>query len=1266
MMHMLGRRVLLGAIAGPIFGAVAAVHAQDAALEFFEKQVRPLLAENCYKCHGPETQKSGLRLDHISTALKGGARGPALVPGDPGKSHLVEFAGYGNVDIQMPPTGKLSAEKIATLTQWVAMGAPWPDEPAPAAASQPEAFDLAQRRDRHWAWQAVKPLSPPSTRYDNWSGDPVDRFIAAKLDEAGLEPGDGTDKYSLIRRAYFDITGLPPKPGDIEAFVADESPDAFATVIDRLLASPEYGERWARHWFDLVRYAETFGHEQDYPIRYAWKYRDYVIRALNADVPYDRLVTEHVAGDLIDNPRMHETEGYNESIIGTGFWFMHQATHGPVDVRQDEADRIDNQIDVIGKAFLGMTVACARCHDHKFDAIATKDYYALAGFMQSSRQQFAYLDRHGKIREGVAAMKPLFDEGERVLAGLLRDNADAVAAEVANYLPAVQETMRGEWIPSDGLAMLRPDIVFEDFERGDYANWTSSGTAFGRTPAAGVLPRQATVGGVQGTRFANSFEDGDLSQGKLVSRPFLIERRYIRFLIAGGNMPENAGLRLRVGGEIVRTATGDSTEAFRRDQWDVAEFGGQQGILEIADESPDEGGHVLVDHIVFSEHLFSNAPRRPFDAVAAERTLDPGKLARWVDALQDPGAAKPAHPFFAWSALAAVDPETWDSARAPLLAIPEESMDMAMAATSTYTVFEDFNSGVYDGWFPSGEAFGDAPAAPGEWLEHAVTGVPLTAGAAQSGRMSKKLRGVLRSPTFTIEHDNIHYRMAGEGGQIRLVIENFQLREYNGLLFESTLIDVNTGGQWVWHNQTRDLAKFKGRRAYIELIDDGDGYIAVDEIRFSGADPAESLDFGVLGRILTPDTRSTGDLVQAYAGLASSAMLQAAEGTANAGSLDFLQFLSKNALVDLDDPEGRIAQITTQAAEIDGTLPEPERVLAITDGSPEDENVFIRGSYKTPGDPAPRRFLEAIAGPDQPPIANGSGRLELANDIVDPANPLTARVMANRVWHHLFGKGIVPTLDNFGVLGQPPSHPELLDFLADRFQSGGWSIKRLIRELMLTKTYALSSAPGNELAEQKDPANVWLHRASLRRLEGESIRDTLLAVSGRLDPAFYGESVPAFLSPFMSSNRRPPTSGPMDGANRRSIYQEVRRNFLSPMMLAFDMPIPDTTVGRRNVSNVPAQALILMNDPFVAEQAKAWSELELQAAGLEPRERIDRLFMTAIARHPSDEESEDLHVFLIRQGSEYGLSIEECFDDPRVWADLCHVVFTMKEFIFIR
>ncbi|HUQ69593.1 MAG TPA: DUF1549 domain-containing protein, partial [Planctomycetaceae bacterium] len=436
--------------------AATALAAEPSAeqIEFFEKRVRPVLVERCQKCHDAKQHKGGLRLDSRAAVMRGGDTGPAVVAGDPKSSLLIEAVRYDPDGYQMPPTGKLPDDAIAALTEWVRQGAPWPGEINVTAGTSKE-FDLAARA-QHWSFQPVRAVAPPSVTRDDWCRTPVDRFTLSKREQAGLSPAAEAEKRVLIRRVTYELTGLPPTPDEVAAFLIDDAPDAYERLIDRLLASPRYGERWARHWLDLVRYAETAGHEFDYEIPYAWRYRDYVIRALNDDLPYDRFVVEHFAGDLLPDPRREPQTGVNESAVATGFYWFGQGKHSPVDIRAEECDTVDNQLDVIGKTFQGLTIACARCHDHKFDAIRQADYYAFAGFLQSSRrtvtdvgppervQQFVQAARADADRALPKLMAAAADRAQLVIDDLPRRLASMDAADVT-WRNALFETARKDW-----------------------------------------------------------------------------------------------------------------------------------------------------------------------------------------------------------------------------------------------------------------------------------------------------------------------------------------------------------------------------------------------------------------------------------------------------------------------------------------------------------------------------------------------------------------------------------------------------------------------------------------------------------------------------------------------------------------------------------------------------------------------------------------------------------------------------------------------------
>ncbi|HVX11573.1 MAG TPA: PSD1 and planctomycete cytochrome C domain-containing protein [Pirellulales bacterium] len=351
------------------------------AIEFFEKRVRPLLVKNCYTCHSADTNaKGGLRVDDRRGLLAGGAGGPAIVPGDPEKSRLIQAVRYTDENLLMPPERALSDEEVADLTRWVADGAAWPAEDVATLVSEPDPA-YARLRQEHWAWQPLQAPAAPAVRDTNWPRDDLDHFILAKLEERALAPVGDAERPALLRRLTFDLTGLPPNPDEVDAFLADRSADAWEKIVDRLLSSPAYGERWGRHWLDVARYAESTGGSRNLPFPHAWRYRDYVIDAFNADKPFDQFIREQIAGDLL--PANSEAQR-EEQIIATGFLAV-----GVKDVNQRfkirfVMDNIDEQIDAVSRSFLALTASCARCHDHKFDPIPTADYYALAGIFQSS------------------------------------------------------------------------------------------------------------------------------------------------------------------------------------------------------------------------------------------------------------------------------------------------------------------------------------------------------------------------------------------------------------------------------------------------------------------------------------------------------------------------------------------------------------------------------------------------------------------------------------------------------------------------------------------------------------------------------------------------------------------------------------------------------------------------------------------------------------------------------------------------------------------
>ena len=1122
--------------------------------EFFEKRIRPVLSDQCFKCHSStaEKLKGGLMLDTREAMLKGGDTGPAVAPGDLEKSLLIDAIRWKDKDMQMPPKKPLPAEDVAFIEAWIKAGAVWPADAGPKTAAK-KVFDLQKRKQDHWCWQPLLESQPPTVKAAGWPANAVDQFVLAKLEEKGLAPAPDADRRTLLRRASFDLTGLPPLPELAEAFAKDTAPDAFLKVVDSMLASPHFGERWGRHWLDLVRYAETRGHEYDPEIPNAWQYRDYVIRALNDDLPYNQFAAEHIAGDLLP-PRISKKTGANESILGTGFWFLGEGIHSPVDIRQDEADRMDNRLDVMGKAFLGLTVGCARCHDHKFDAISQRDYYALQGFLISSgyrQARFETLEPHRQVA------KQLDQARSSARAHILKAEAEALdsgLSHVAELLMGAREAML------DPNAAPLPNAAPADSQM--LARWVAELIA-AKSDARHPLHAFAKIAGDE--------KADDSAEFSRILAPLLADWQ-------------------------------QEIESAKLD------FPPEQIV---ADYSHAGATPWIQDGFSFGLHsqeagtpIFGSTPETPLAGIVVRGA-----------AMHDP----------AWKGLAVKNGErdygklgSWERAEQTL-----RTPDVTLASKSLWYLVRG-----------AGRAYAATNS-------HELVHGPLHGATLKEWKAVGERWHWVEQPLTDYKGHRLHVECSPvDGGELDIAMvvqadEKPPLPEAPNALLLAAFQDeaVNTPAALAQAIQ-RAFSHACEKMDLDELSARGAGHLAA-----GAGDQLTSVGARKLAAELTEGTIELADW-----------MVRRLDLFATPGSP------ARKQLLETAEP-----LLARQNEIISRIRPDSQTAPAMFDGSGVNEFVLVRGQSKTPGALVPRRFLEAIAGPEQPEIKEGSGRLELAREIVDPSNPLFARVMVNRVWHHLFGRGIVPTVDNFGVLGQTPSHRELLDYLTARFiHEQGWSIKKLIREIVLSRTYQMSSQPADSAAEQADPDNVLLHRMNVRRLEGEAIRDAILTVSGRLNPKLGGPSVPVHLTEFMDGRGRP-KSGPLDGAGRRSIYTAVRRNFLPPMMLAFDTPIPFNCMGRRNISNVPAQALILMNDPFVVEQAKVWARTLSSGASI--RQRVERMYLAAFSRPPTDSEYSDADTFIHEQSALYGGSEAA---EGHAWADLAHVLLNVKEFIYLN
>lgn len=1038
--------------------AAAAADHTPADLEFFEAKVRPLLVTHCAECHSASQgdPEGGLSFD--SRADFRSAEGVA-VAGKPDESLLVKVVRYDG-DLQMPPDGRLPDAAIRTLEEWVARGLPWPDDGSQATRG---GFDLAARKAEHWCWHPPRPSPPPQVKDAGWCRTDLDRFVRARLEAAGLEPAAEADRATLVRRASEILLGLPADPADVDRVVADPDPRAFEKYVDQLLASPHYGERFARHWLDIVRYGESRGHESDFTIPNAFQYRDWVVRALNADLPYDQFVREQVAGDLVERPRLDPQTGANESVVGTGFWLLGEEVHSPVDIQQDEADRIDNRVDTFGKAFLGLALGCARCHDHKFDALSNEDYYAIAGMVMSSSYRqvpFETLEANRAVAGRIAAADA---DARRAVLPLLADLVAAGRDEAETLLAgAGSETPPP---PANPAAAAPAEIVIADYTRG---------------PA---------------------------------STPIIADG-------AAWEAVPSGSPRLQPGGE-----------------------GGQRQIR------VEPLGHARSDAV--------------WSKTRSTGERDPGKLGE-VD---------------------------------------------------------------------------------------------------RAGR-------VLRTPKVRLSQGVLWHRVRGKL-QIYATVDSHVLLP--GPLHNPTLLTVDTKGEWQWirHDLGPTISWQQPHVVHVEFAAI-EGEAAVAESVAAAGQPQRT---DPLAAALGP---AAGERKATALALVDEAAAACRAGSLGDGPRSELLAAVVNRA--LGSPRTRwvggaadqaVAEATRRDAVRAGLVAEVKLTSAVApallDGNGIDQFVLLKGSAARPDELSPRRFLEAIDGPRQPGWpTHSSGRKELADRVLAPDNPLTSRVIVNRIWHHLFGRGLVPTTDNFGKLGEPAADPTaqaLLDTLAVRFVEEGWSLKRLVREIVTSSTWRMASAADRQ-AVARDPLNLLLHHHPLRRLEGEAIRDKILAVSGRLDRKLGGPSIPAFLSEFQDG-RGKPGQGPLDGAGRRSLYTAVRRNFLPAFQVAFDMPVPFQAMGRRNVTNVPAQSLTLMNDPFVIAQAALWARKVLADPAASPAQRIERMYRDAFARLPTAEERQAAAAFLASQAAAHGQSFEAQPQFEPAWADLAHALINTKEFIFV-
>ena len=988
-------------------GGDSLVAAEAAAPIDFNRQIRPILSDNCFQCHGPDegSREAKLRFDLREAALQPAkSGGVAIVPGDPARSELI--LRVTDEHEAMPPaeTGKkLKPAEVALLRQWIAEGAPY----AP-----------------HWAFVPPVATLPPAPARGAWGRNEIDRFVLARLEQEKLRPAAEADKATLLRRVSFDLTGLPPAVEALDAFLADPRPDAYERVVERLLASPHFGERMATDWLDAARYADSNGFFRD-NTRQIWPWRDWVIQAFNRNQPFDQFTIEQLAGDLLPNPTPAQR-------IATGFNRNHMVT-GETGVIDEEyrVEYVADRLETTSTVWLGLTVACARCHDHKYDPISQRDYYQLFAFFNSGVEKGTIApDDPPPVMDVTSPEQKL--ELDRLSAA--RRVAEESFAQRANPL----QPRMVAWEASAAVELQPPRqgvIAQVDFEP-EGAKEPGSGHPAG--------PRAAEKGAVY-------FQPGLVGQSAMFDGMQHLELPADTPIVA--DRPWTVGLWVKPSTSLV-------------------------GVMSKIEPTGD---------------------RRGFELIWAKGQLQINLVDRWV--------------------VSAIELTTRD---------PIKRIDWNHVVIS------------YDG---SRRAAGVKVYADG--LE-----VPLIV-----------VRDSLQGPITNREPLRIGRRDSGLG--------------YYGQLDEFRLLDravtATEARSWYWSDRLQ-------------------GILALDTTKRDARQKKLLLDYFV--------ERHADDATRAAHRVAAARR---------------------------EDEDAYRARL-------------PKTLVMQEVASPKPTHLLKRGQYDAPGE-----LVQAdVPGALSPwPAEAPRNRLGLAQWLVSPAHPLTARVAVNRLWLQCFGEGIVPTLNDFGLQGELPSHPELLDWLAVRFASDGWNVKEMLRLLVTSATYRQSSVPSRELLE-RDPNNRLLARGPRFRLPAEMIRDQALAVSELLVPTMGGPPVKPYQPPGLweavsYNGELSYETDRGDGLWRRTVYTHWKRTSPPPGVLVLDGPTRETCVVRRPRTNTPLQSLLLLNDETYVEAARVLAATTLASGrgGSAPDVTARAMFRRVTARSPEAAETAALRDLYAKQKARF-------------------------------
>ena len=1234
---------------------------------FFENRVRPILVEHCYECHSEKKVKGGLRVDSREALLKGGDTGPAIVPGDSAKSLLLRAVRHEVRDLTMPAKKpKLPEAAIADLSTWVKQGAVFPKGAVVAQPTKP-----------HWAFQPVRKPSVPTVKSD-WAKNPVDRFILAKLREQGGEPASRADKRTLLRRATYDLTGLPPSAEEVEAFERDSSADAFAKVVDRLLASKHYGERWGRHWLDLVRYADTAGETADYPVPVAWHYRNWVIDAFNEDKPYDEFLREQIAGDIL--ARQGPRERYAERVTATGYLAI--SRRFGFDSENYHHLTIQDTIDTLGQTVLGLTLGCARCHAHKFDPVSMQDYYALYGIFESTRYAFPGSEQKQRSRSMVPLLPPEesvakwreFDTRVASLSRNLEKQKQSVPSAVLRSL----DDMDGDFemqAPAAGgsKGVLVPPWVYS----GPIAVTTDAQSPFKNLYALGRVGASVAAG-TNAYRIAQAVHP---ARNRKLGRMVYVN---LDFRIGGSKAPATGVHRFWIGSRqsapAVEVILSSEAVSVRTD-------GGEQKIRAA---KPDQWQNLQLA-LDLKSRVVTGSVGVPGDVTA----ISERKLAKAWDGVIDfvtidsEGGGRGQWPAIAVDNLGVQSqPIAPVSRELPALAGGKAEIDFAAVSAQLQAM-----AGI-DGDFEL-QTDGNAPATP--WGPGPNSVVKIRA-SAQSPFRNLYAAGQL----------GVHLPNSGAYNGFGQTLTNRWKAEKTDRLFASfdfRCVSLEKGGDGTWRYY---LGHGPGSSAAIELFFNGREFFRRSADKREVIQPLRvgewyQVQFALnlkektyTGSIsgVSNRTEFSGKVASGWDGSVDYTFIDSYGHIGGVKpSLDADNFiLSETPLkpfgaeaIQLTEAErairqAKVAAMRRQLAEMTAATEKSKQELqsllvdgpveiayAVSEGTPQNARLQMRGEPDKPGDEVPRGFLQVLGGGKISDNTDGSGRLELANWITRPGNPLTARVMANRLWQYHFGQGLVKTPNDFGTRGQPPTHPELLDYLATEFIKRGWSMKAMHRLIMLSATYQQAAAGqesgvGSQGSGDSRALNLdTLSSFPRRRLSAEEIRDSILLVSGELD------STPGRGHPFPSPTgwgytQHGPYSAVYDH-NRRSIYLMTQRIKRHPFLTLFDGADPNASTADRRTTTVPTQALYFLNDPFIHAKSEKFAE-RLAKLGRDDAERITAAYRLAVSRPPTDTERSEALDFLAMYRSELAAAKKGSVD-TLAFAALGRVLFGSNEFLTV-